>query len=697
REIARRWPGLSCPDVRSRGGAYRSGAIVSMGSWIGGDRDGNPFVTADVMRMATVRQAQVALSHHLGALHDLSLRLSMSTRLVTPSASLIALADRSGDDSPFRSDEPYRRALRGMHARLYAHARDVLGDAIVEMPGPMPEVSIVGYRSLDELADDLAVVADSLHSHGAAALADALVEPLRRAIDIFGGHLCSLDSRQNSAVHEAVIAELLMVAGGHCEYRSLDEATRVELLTAELLSSRVLRTPFGDYSEATLSELAIVDEIAAAVARHGPCIVPHYVISKAESVSDVLEVAVLLKEAGLLIPGSHPSTTVDIVPLFETIDDLQRAPTTLGDLLHNDWYRRLLSSRDDWQEVMIGYSDSNKDGGYLTSMWSLYQAQTELAPVARAAGVRLRLFHGRGGTVGRGGGPAYEAILAQPPGSVSGTLRITEQGEMVAAKYAQPSSARRNLETLVAATIEASFPERTVVDVSDGHMTIMQDLSSRAMRAYRSLVYDDPEFVTFYRAITPVAEIARLNIGSRPASRTASNRIEDLRAIPWVFGWSQCRLSLPGWYGVGSACDGLAASNGNLAAVLAELHDRWPFLRSVMANMGMVLAKTDLDIGRRYATLVDDARLRDRIFSMIEAEHARTVRWHGQITGSIDLLAGNGALARSIANRFPYLDPLHTLQIEMLRRVRAGQSDEMVCRALELTLNAIATGLRNSG
>ena len=667
--------------------------VVSMGSWIGGDRDGNPFVTGEVLQIATSSQARVAFGHHLAAIHQLSIQLSMSSRLVAPLPSLMALADASGDTSPFRADEPYRRALRGMHARLHALAAQVLEGA----PGPAPHTTLVPYSSVNEAAGDLGVVIDSLRSHGAGALADAYVAPVRRAIDTFGGHLCGLDVRQNSAVHDTVVAELLSVAGTHVGYLGLSEAQRIELLAGELRSARPLRSPWATYTEATRAELAVLDGMAEAVRRYGPQIVPHYVISKAESVSDVLEVAVLLKEAGLLVPGDQPTTTIDIAPLFETIDDLHRAPATLAALLALPVYRSMVAARGDWQEVMIGYSDSNKDGGYLTSTWSLYRAQLELVRVAHDAGARLRLFHGRGGTVGRGGGPAYQAILAQPIGSVDSALRITEQGEMVAAKYSEPASARRNLETLVAATLEASLSGGHAIGVDDEYGQVMVGLSADAMAAYRTLVYDDPRFVEFFRAITPIGEIARLNVGSRPASRTAGNRIEDLRAIPWIFGWSQCRLSLPAWYGVGTAFDCFAATTESATETLVEMHRSWPFFRSIMANMGMVLAKTDLDIGRHYADLVDDVVLRDRVFGSIADEHARTVRWHATITGSDDLLADNQALARSIANRFPYLDPLHVMQIEMLRRYRAGDSEDLVARALELTINAIATGLRNSG
>jgi len=668
------------------------GPVVTMGSWIGGDRDGNPFVTAEVMRMATARQAEVALGHHLTGIHRLSLELSMSSRLVSPTAVLMELADRSADHSPFRADEPYRRALRGMHARLWAMAALVLD----EVPGPPPHAPLEAYGSIGELLTDLDTVLESLAGHGAAALAVARVRPVRDAIAIFGSHLCRLDSRQNSAVHEVVIADLFRCATT-VDYLALDEPDRVGLLVAELESARPLRSPWAQYTEVTIGELAVFDEIARAQHRHGISIVSHYVISKAESVSDVLEVAVLLKEAGLLIPGRSPASTLDIVPLFETIEDLHRAAQTLAALLALPMYRRLLAARGGWQEVMLGYSDSNKDGGYLTSTWSLYQAQTELVPVTHGAGVRLRLFHGRGGTVGRGGGPAYQAILAQPAGSVDGSLRITEQGEIVAAKYSHPASARRNLETLVAATLAASLHPGEVQGVNDRYRAVMVELSERAMAAYRALIYDDARFVEFFRAVTPVGEIARLNIGSRPASRTASNRIEDLRAIPWVFGWSQCRLSLPAWYGVGSAFEDFVATDPHRRAVLIEMYQRWPFFRSIVGNMGMVLAKTDLRVGQHYAELVDDVALRQRVMGLIATEHGRTVAWHRDLTGSADLLADNPALARSVANRFPYLDPLHVLQVEMLRRYRRGDDDGLVVRALELTINAIATGLRNSG
>lgn len=677
-------------------------AAVSMGSWIGGDRDGNPFVTAEVMRFAIVRHTHVALGHHLATLHRLGRELSMSARLVTPTIELAALADASGDISRFRADEPYRRALRGMHARLYAFAENVIDPDIDEVPGPPPAVRLDAYLSIDELLADLDIVDASLRTHGSAALADAQIEPARRAAAIFGAHLCGLDLRQNSAVHEGVIADLLANAGVNGNYSALSEADRIKVLDEELTSPRLLRNPSASYDSQTISELEVLDEAARSVARVGFRAVPHYVISMAETVSDVLEVAVLLKEVGLVEPArvDQPALAhLDIVPLFETIEDLAQSAATLTTMLRNPVYRQLVASRSDHQEVMIGYSDSNKDGGYLSSQWNLFAAQAALVEAADAAGVKLRLFHGRGGTVGRGGGPAYQAILAQPHGSVDSSIRLTEQGEMIAAKYSTPALARRNLETLVSATIESSCLNAAQLGApAEEFGSTMQQLAASAFTAYRSLVYGDDRFVDFFRAITPTNEIATLNVGSRPASRKKSPAIEDLRAIPWVFGWTQCRLMIPAWYGAGSAFSAVAAQEDAAAERFAQMYYDWPFFTSIVNNMGMVLAKTDIDIGRRYAdVLVEDPTIRSDIFGRIEAEHTLTRGWHERITGSPDPLADNPLLARSLSNRYPYLDPLHVMQVDLLRRYRDGDHDELIERGIQLTINAIATGIRNSG
>jgi phosphoenolpyruvate carboxylase len=419
------------------------------------------------------------------------------------------------------------------------------------------------------------------------------------------------------------------------------------------------------------------------------------VISHCDSVSDLLEVGLLLREAGLLKPGEKAPLELDIVPLFESIGDLDRCGEVMAAALEMPLYRSWVAGRCNEQEVMLGYSDSNKDGGYLTSNWSLYKAAERLLAVCKPRGVRLRLFHGRGGTIGRGGGPSFEAVLAQPAGSVDGALRLTEQGEVIASKYADPEGGRRNLETLAAATLEASLARPPQHRNRSRDLKIMESLSRRAFEAYRALVRA-PGFVDYFRASTPIAEIAELNLGSRPASRKATQSIEDLRAIPWVFSWSQCRLMLPGWYGFGAAVEGwLEAREGTLEE-LREMHRAWPFWQSVLSNMDMVLAKTDLAIGSRYAELVPDAKLRAQVFGRISDEWHRARRWLSAITGQEELLAQNPTLARSIRNRFPYLDPLNHLQVELLRRWRASKEDRLL-RSIHLTINGVAAGLRNSG
>ena len=666
---------------------------VAMGSWIGGDRDGNPYVTAGELRFSLRRQAEVAIAHHLDGLARLGRDLSMSSRLVRPTDTVLALAEASGDDSPFRSDEPYRRALRGMYARLAATALDLVGG----VPGPAPHAILAPYADPGELLADLDAVIASLNSHGASALAVARVAPVRRDVHLFGFHLCSLDLRQNSAVHEAVVAELLDIARVHVDYLGLNESDRTALLIDELQSPRPLRLPNAPYSAATMAELEIFVAAAEGIARLGPRSIRQYVISKAESVSDVLEVAVLLREVGL-------NGAVDIVPLFETIEDLRGGGDTLRAMFDTGVYRQLVDGRGQ-QEVMLGYSDSNKDGGYLTANWALYRAEQELVSAAADAGVPLRLFHGRGGTVGRGGGPSFDAIVAQPVGTVQGALRLTEQGEMVAAHFADQVIARDHLEALLAATLEASAASvggrRSTPLAGDA---AMEELSTLAFGAYRDLVYETPRFAEFFREMTPLREIAELNVGSRPAARSGSGRIEDLRAIPWVFSWSQCRLMIPGWYGAGTAFDTWAGTDSGRLATLRAMYGGWPMFRTTISNMAMVLSKTDLSIAERYASLVTDAQLRDAIFGRIRDEHELTMGWVGAITET-ELLADNPMLQRSVRYRFPYLDPLHHLQIELLRRHRAAKpadegddaDEDLVRRGIQLTINGIATALRNSG
>jgi phosphoenolpyruvate carboxylase len=684
-------------DVAARLGrefAFRGGSLLPflrIGSWIGGDRDGNPFVDAKTLAYAIRAQSALAFEHYLSETHRLGGELSLSSRLIRPTDELVALAAKAHDENPHRQDEPYRNALVGIYARLAATARELAG----YVPPRAPSVEAKRYATATELRADLDTIAASLATHGATPLIAGRLDPLRRAIDVFGFHLAVLDLRQNSDVHEEVIAELTERAGVVADYRELSEGERIALLARELAGPRLLASPHLDYSPRVVSELDILRTAADIHARFGAAALPNYVISKCQSASDLLEVAVLLKEIGLV---RGEALALNIIPLFETIDDLARCGDIMRAAFAVPVYRAMVRGRGDWQEVMLGYSDSNKDGGYLTANWSLYRGEMLLVDAFHAHDVKLRLFHGRGGTVGRGGGPSYEAILAQPAGCVTGGLRITEQGEIIASKYSDPELGRRNLEALVAATLEASLQDTERLGRrADAYFSVLDALSAHAYRAYRALVYETPEFPAYFRASTPIAEIAELNIGSRPASRTASPRIEDLRAIPWVFSWGQCRLMLPGWYGFGTAIDAWLAENPRGLAQLAEMHARWPFFRSVLSNMAMVLAKTDLAVASRYAELVADAAVRDAVFPRIAAEHERTVRHCLAITQQSTLLEDNATLERSIRNRFPYLDPLNHLQVELLRRYRAGDTDIRTRRAIHLTINGLAAGLRNSG
>jgi phosphoenolpyruvate carboxylase len=667
--------------------------MLRPGSWIGGDRDGNPNVTAEVVRLATGRASYTALEHYFAEITALEQELSMSARLVKITDELKGLADKCHE--PARADEPYRRALRVIHGRLTATAAEILDS----QPEHELDLGLERYLTPAELLADLDVVDRSLRSNGSGVLADDRLARLREAVHVFGFHLSGLDLRQNSDVHEEVIAELLAWAGVHSDYRSLPEPDRVELLAAELATRRPLIKDDAELSQLARKELDIVAAAARAVDVFGPQAIPNYIISMCQSVSDMLEAAILLKEVGLLdASGEEPYAPVGIVPLFETIDDLQRGSSILEAALDIPLYRAVVGARGDSQEVMLGYSDSNKDGGYLAANWALYRAELDLVESARKTGIRLRLFHGRGGTVGRGGGPSYDAILAQPPGAVNGSLRITEQGEVIAAKYAEPRIAHRNLETLLAATLEATLLDvEGLGDVAGPAYEVLDELAARAQRAYAELVHETPGFVEYFKASTPVSEIGALNIGSRPTSRKPTTSISDLRAIPWVLAWSQSRVMLPGWYGTGTAFEAWIAEGDGRLEVLRDLYRRWPFFRTVLSNMAQVLSKSDMGLAARYSELVEDEALRHRVFDKIVDEHERTIRMHKLITGQDDLLADNPALARSVFNRFPYLEPLNHLQVELLRRYRSGDDDELVQRGILLTMSGLATALRNSG
>jgi phosphoenolpyruvate carboxylase len=694
---------------RNKPSSQELGTFLQMGSWIGGDRDGNPNVNADTMKRALERQSTTVFDFYLDEVHALGAELSVSTLLVDISPELAALAEKSPDTSPHRVDEPYRRALIGIYARLAATARKLGVTNILRHEVATNDP----YNTPAEFVAELQILVDSLMQNHGASLVKPRLAVIKRAADIFGFHLTTLDMRQSSDVHERVLTELLSKAQVTENYAALSEEEKIELLLSEVTKPRLLYSPFVAYTDETNSELTILHTARAIRHRYGERAIRNYIISHTETVSDMLEVLLLQKEAGMLHIEGNKLTKLDLmtIPLFETIPDLRCAAAIMEKWLTLPLLKPLIAAQGYLQEVMLGYSDSNKDGGFLTSTWELYKAENELLVLFNSAGVKMRLFHGRGGTVGRGGGPSYDAILAQPPGTVNGQIRLTEQGEIIASKFSDPEIGRRNLELLVAATLEASLtpqtPDPKVAKKIASFESIMEDLSNRAYRAYRNLVYETPGFTEYFFSSTPIKEIAELNIGSRPASRKANNRIEDLRAIPWGFSWGQCRLLFPGWYGFGSAVsEWLAESNAaeqkTKLAILRSMFKEWPFFAALLSNMDMVLSKTDLAVASRYAGLVPDRKLRNSIFKRIASEHERTCATLSSITGNKERLANNPLLARSIKNRFAYLAPLNHLQVELIKRHRSNVAsgkpvEERVQRGIHLSINGIAAGLRNTG
>ena len=720
-------------------------SFLRMGQWIGGDRDGNPNVSAQTLDYALRRQAEVALRHYLTEVHYLGGELSVSAMLADCSPDMQALAESSPDTNVHRMDEPYRRALTGVYARLAATLQELTGtEAARHAVAPQNP-----YKLAQEFASELRTIEASLRAnHGTALIAQRL-QPLLRAVDVFGFHLATVDLRQSSDKHEEVIAELLATAGIESTYSALDESAKRSLLMGLLGDARSLTVHGVNYSDHTQKELAIFAMAKVMRERFGNDAIRHYIISHTESVSDLLEVLLLQKEVGLLrgilngprlASGNassqvlrNPVCDLIVVPLFETIEDLRNAAPIMREFYALPGIAALVQRSSGEQDIMLGYSDSNKDGGIFTSNWELYRAEIALVelfdemashglsaagplqgarapsggsedtpvPSVGATSIKLRMFHGRGGTVGRGGGPSYEAILAQPPGTVRGQIRLTEQGEVIGSKYANPEIGRRNLETLVAATLEATLLQPTK-SATKAFLDAAAELSGASMAAYRALVYETPGFTEYFFSSTPIREIAELNIGSRPASRKATQRIEDLRAIPWGFSWGQCRLTLPGWYGFGTAVHsfvttGTPAQQQERTALLQKMVKQWPFFKTLLSNMDMVMAKSDLALASRYSELVGDTRLRKKIFTAIEAEWHSTAQALAMITGDKNRLANNAALQRSIRHRFPYIDPLHHLQVELVRRYRAGQADERVQRGIHISINGIAAGLRNTG
>jgi phosphoenolpyruvate carboxylase len=697
--------------------------FLQMGSWIGGDRDGNPNVNADTVEQALLRQSAVALRHYLNEIHTLGKELSISTSLGSASAELMKLARASKDPSEHRLDEPYRRALIHIYARLAATSVILTG----KQQAQRPTYEAAPYKHPGAFQADLQTLADSLNRHHGTVVTTLRLSGLVQAVATFGFHLASLDLRQSSDVHERVLTELFRAAGIQWQgkpvvYQRLSEDEKCALLREELQQVRPLVSPWITYSDETSKELAILRMAAQCRQKYGEAAIRQTIISHTETLSDMLEVLVLQQETGLISPsrrgtGLATQSGLMVVPLFETIPDLQRAPEIMAAWLDlPEVAQRVRNTQDSIQEVMLGYSDSNKDGGYLTSNWSLYSTERQLVQVFRKRRVRLRLFHGRGGSVGRGGGSSFEAILAQPPGTVNGQIRLTEQGEVIQGKYKDARVGRWHLENFVAATLESSLSSGTSASATeDQNMArfgnALHYMSQVAEQSYRDLVYNTPGFNDYFFASTPILEIAGLNIGSRPASRKASQKIEDLRAIPWGFSWAQCRVMLTGWYGVGTAiqayidngCENSPATPAQRLKQLQEMARIWPFFRTLLSNMEQVLAKTDLGIARQYAGLVADTRLRNAVFGRITDEFRRTRALFTQVAGH-ELLEHDSVLRDALAERFAYIDPLNHLQVELLKRHRKsgrksgkGGTESSAQRAIHMTINGIAAGLRNSG
>ena len=674
RDFQTAYPGVRVPN------------ILKIGGWIGGDRDGNPFVSAETLRFAFRRHADAVFRFYRGELDKLYRELPLSIRRVKVNDDVMALAALSPDEEIARTEEPYRRAIAYIMARAMGKARS-LGLGMGCKFGFLEP-----YATVEEFLNDLKKLQRSLHENGSQLLAEGRLADIIRSVSVFGFHMMPLDLRQHAGKHADVVAELFQHAGLE-DYNSLNEEQKQAALLRELSHQRPLYSPFITYSDHTRHELAIFNEARKIKDEFGEDAVTQSIISNCEQPSDLLALALLLKESGLLVvENGKPHSRINIVPLFETIEALENACPVMETMFRLDWYDALLESRGNIQEIMLGYSDSNKDGGYVTSSWCLYQAELGLVELFKKYEVRMRLFHGRGGSVGRGGGPSYQAILAQPAGSVAGQIRITEQGEVITAKYADPGNAQRNLETLVAATLEASI----LPDKKDPDAKLMQDLSDVSFKYYRELI-THPDFIDYFLQTSPIQEIATLNLGSRPASRKTLARIQDLRAIPWVFSWMQNRLMLPAWYGFGSAVETLCEGNPDTLAALREHAQSNPFFQAMLSNMEQVMAKTDITLAENYAGLSESPDKAKVIFGMIKEEYQRSRKALLDLLQTEELLRDNRSLARSLALRIPYLNALNGLQVAMLKRLRKEPDNPHALLMVHLTINGVAQGLRNTG
>lgn len=658
---------------------------ITMGMWIGGDRDGNPFVTAETLRLSALTQCEVIMNYYDQQLEKLYRNFSLSTTITKVSPAVQYLADLSEDASVYRENEPYRRAFHYIQMKL-ANTKDYF---------VYNKASDVRYANVGEFKADVLTIKQSLIDNKSAALIKGDLAELLEAIEAFGFYLATIDMRQDSSINEACVAELLASARIVEDYSSLSEEAKCHVLLKQLETDpRILSATYVPKSEQLEKELAIFSTARELKDKLGEEVIKQHIISHSESVSDLLELAVLLKEVGLV---DSDKARVQIVPLFETIEDLDNASDTMRQYLQLDLAKRWIAGNKYYQEIMLGYSDSNKDGGYLSSGWTLYKAQNELTKIGQENGVNITFFHGRGGTVGRGGGPSYDAITSQPFGSIKDRIRLTEQGEVIGNKYGNKDAAYYNLEMLVSATLDRMVTQM-ITDPNEigNYRETMDEIVSESYTIYRDLVFNNPHFYDYFFTASPIREVSSLNIGSRPAARKTITEIDGLRAIPWVFSWSQNRVMLPGWYGVGSSFKRFVDKDPNNLAKLQKMYESWPFFRSLLSNVDMVLSKSNMNIAFEYTKMCESDEVRSVFYTILD-EWQLTKNMILSIEQNEELLVELPFLKASLDYRMPYFNVLNYIQIELIRRLRRGELSKEQESLIHITINGVATGLRNSG
>lgn len=666
---------------------------ITMGMWIGGDRDGNPFVTAETLRLSAKIQSEVIITYYIEKLSHLYRSFSLSNTLTKVSAEVEQLAKLSQDQSIYRENEPYRKAFHYIQSRMVETLNALAPNSNKKRENT--GLQVPAYQKAEEFKADLVTICDSLQANGDGFLIKGDLQNLIQALDVFGFYLASIDLRQDSSIQEACVAELLKAANIVDDYSSLSETKKCQILLKELMDDpRTLSSTTVPKSELLEKELAIYHAACEMKDLLGEEVIKQHIISHTESVSDMFELAIMLKEAGLV---DKDKARVQIVPLFETIEDLENSTAIMTEFLSYDIVKKWIASKDNYQEIMLGYSDSNKDGGYLASGWTLYKAQNELTEIGQKNAIKITFFHGRGGTVGRGGGPSYDAITSQPFGSIKDRIRLTEQGEIIENKYGNKDVAYYNLEMLISASINRMVSRMlTNPDEIAGFRGIMDEIVEDSNLIYRSLVFENPHFYDYFFEASPIKEVSSLNIGSRPAARKTITEISGLRAIPWVFSWSQNRIMLPGWYGVGSAFKHfIDKEEGNLAK-LQHMYKTWPFFHSLLSNVDMVLSKSNMNIAFQYAQLAENEEVR-AVFHPILDEWQLTKDIILAIEEHQELLEDNPSLKHSLDFRLPYFNVLNYIQIELIKRLRHNELDEDYEKLIHITINGIATGLRNSG